>query len=112
MNKAFLILPSLAFLVLGAHALRAGDYFQLVMWIIMLVLVLFVRKDFMRYFLAGALSVGAFIWMDAAHGLLRFRLLVDMPYMRLAIIMGAVLLVMAGSLWFLASKRGGRVFHR
>ena len=111
MNKALLILPCLSFLVLGAHALRAGDFFQPVMWIIMLVLVVFARKDFMRYFLAGALSVGAFIWMDAAYGLLRFRLLLDTPYVRLAIIMGAVLLVMAGSVWFLLSKRGGRVFY-
>ncbi|GEM_PF-5087383 len=112
MNKALLSLPALSYLILGAHSLRGSDLLQLVMWLVLLVVVLFCRRDSIRYFLAGTLAVGAVIWVDAALSIMRFRLFMDEPYIRLVMIMGAVFLLMAGAICFLFSNRGREVFYK
>ena len=85
--------PVLALLLLAAHFFRAGNP---AMWIVLLLLVLFlVRRRWAARVLQVSLLIGAVEWSRTALALIAARSETGQPFLRLALILGAVALVTA-----------------
>ncbi|MEW5775063.1 MAG: 4Fe-4S binding protein, partial [Thermodesulfobacteriota bacterium] len=98
-------LPALlSLLVLAAHALRFGEMGQVAAWLAVTGL-LFVRQPWARRAVQGLLAAGFFFWLDVAADLARLRLAMGAPWVRMALILGAVALACAAAAWALEAKR-------
>ena len=111
MKKAALIIPALALLLLGSHGLRQGD-FGLAGAFAAMAGLLFTRRAWVRLAAVAALLWGGWIWAEATVDFVRFRQAFGLPWTRLALIMGAILLFNAMALWVLVSRAGREFFHR
>lgn len=87
-----LILPLAALLLLGAHALRQGD-FGLTAFFAALAGLLFTRQGWVRLAAAVALLWGGLAWAQITVDLVAFRQSFGLPWMRLSLIMGGVILL-------------------
>lgn len=92
MKKATLTIPILALTLLGAHALRQGD-FGLALTFGLLACGMFSCRAWVRLVGVTALLWGAWIWADATVEFLRFRQAFGLPWVRLAWIMGGVIVL-------------------
>lgn len=101
MNRLFLIVPVLSFLILAAHSLRASNYVLMGLWLFMMVMVVFSRKDSVMTFCAGALAAGAVMWVENAWQITHIRMMMGAPYTRLILILGGVLIIMAMGIYYL-----------
>jgi len=111
-----LVLVVLSLLVLGAHVLRAGSQF-LVVVVIGLLALLAVRRPWAARVIQVALLIGTAEWLRTVANLTRVRVAMGDPYLRMVGILGAVALVtflsaaafQFGSLgrWYGLGKREG-----
>lgn len=105
MNRALLLLPALSFVVLGAHGLRAGNSLAVAGWAGMALVILLLRRAWVRHAGLLGLGLGIWIWADAAVELIQFRIFTQQPYTRLAVIIGGVACMMVLSLVILMTRR-------
>ena len=92
-------LPALfALLLLGAHFLRFGQL-ALVALCLLLLVPLFVPRCGAQALVAGALVLGALVWLWTLVGDVQQRLTFGMPWLRLALILGAVAAFTAWAAW-------------
>jgi hypothetical protein len=94
-------LPALlALLMLGAHFLRFG---QLALVLLCLVLLgpLFVPRPWAQAVAHWALALGSGVWVWTLAGGVRTRLAFGEPWLRLALILGAVAAFTAWAAWLL-----------
>jgi ferredoxin len=87
-----LILPVAALLLLGAHGLRQGD-FGLAVSMAALAGLLCARRAWARPVAMAALLWGGFVWARATVDFIAFRQAFELPWLRLAWIMGGVILL-------------------
>ena len=87
----------LCFLMLGAHASRAGWPLALSVPIAALPLLLLFRGSWAPRLLQGALLLGALEWVRTILAHVEVRKAHGMPYQRMVIILAAVALVTAAS---------------
>ncbi len=96
MNAIRLLPVMLSMLVLAAHFYRAGLIPLVILTIILLVL-LSLKKTWVARLLQIALILGAFEWIRTGVVLIDTRTTLDQPWLRLAIILGAVALFTGSS---------------
>lgn len=87
----------LALLLLAAHFLRRYGFGTAALWLLLPPLIL-LRRAWLRPVLQGALLLGIFHWCRSGLVLVQLRLAFDEPWLRLALILGAVLAVLVGAL--------------
>nr|WP_319584691.1 4Fe-4S binding protein [uncultured Pseudodesulfovibrio sp.] len=87
-----LLLPIAALLLLGAHGLRQGD-FGLVASLAVLAGLLCTRRAWVRPVVIVALLWGGVVWARATVDFIAFRQAFELPWLRLAWIMGGVILL-------------------
>ncbi len=111
MTYLMLTLAVLGHLVLAAHALRGGDW-GLCAALALAPLLLLTRRGFARLIAAAVLIGGAAVWVDAGLGFVRMRMAFEAPWLRLALIMAALVAASLGSGLWLLGQRARAVFHR
>ena len=84
----------ISFLLLAAHFYRAGQMVVVVV-LLSLLLLLFVRKYWVPWVIQITLLLGAFEWLVTLYNVAQMRIASDMPWARMAIILGAVALFTA-----------------
>jgi hypothetical protein len=87
----WLLPPVVALLLLGAHFFRADNLAACAVAVLLIGLA-FVRRPWAARVLQAALVVGALEWLRVAVGLAAARHAAGMPFLRLALILGAVCL--------------------
>ncbi len=110
MTALVLAPAALSLLVLGAHFLRAGRM-ELVLLCLALVALLFVRRRWAGIAIQLALALGALEWLRATLVLTGERISVGRPWIRMAVILGAVAAVCAVAALLLATRRARRWFR-
>ena len=100
--------PALSFVVLGAHFLRDGAWALTGACGVLAMLVAWPRPRMVRL-LQAALAMGAVEWAWTALVLVRQRMAVGRPWMRMAIILGVVALFTAASIAALEVLRRRRI---
>lgn len=99
-------LPALfALLMLGAHFLRAGQT-PLVLLALVLLVPLFIPRPWAQASVRWPLALGALVWLGTLAGSVRQRLAFDEPWLRLALILGAVAAFTAWAAWLLREEKG------
>jgi len=104
MNRALLALPALSFLLLAAHELRTGQALTTAGWFVLALIILNVRRSWVRHVGITALALGLLIWTQATIELVRFRIFAEQPFTRLLVIMGAVIGLKVVSIGLLLSR--------
>jgi len=94
----------LSLLMLGAHFLRFGQL-PLVVLCLALLVPLFLPRPWAQLLVAGALALGALVWLWTLIGDVQQRLAFGAPWLRLAAILGAVALFTGWSAWLLRPRR-------
>lgn len=92
MKVLFFVLAVLSLVVLGAHFLRYGNAAGVAIAVAPIAL-LFVRTPWAARVVQLVLVLGAIEWMRTLYELVQSRLAQGMPVTRLAIILGAVVVV-------------------
>lgn len=111
MKKLLIIIPLLALTLLGAHALRLGD-FGLAISFVVLAGLTFTRQGWVRIVLIASLIWGGWIWADTTVEFINFRRAMELPWYRLSIIMAAVLAFNALALWTLIGDACRKFFSK
>jgi hypothetical protein len=96
MHVVWLLAPGLALTLLGAHFWRAGAWPLVALSAAFLMLLALPRSGVVRV-VQAALVLGALEWLRTACGFVQARLALGQPWMRLAIILGAVALFTAAA---------------
>ena len=91
MNFVRLIPVFISFLLLAAHFLRAGQTIVVVVLLAMLFL-LFLKKYWVPWVIQVVLLLGAVEWLRTLMSVAQVRIGMDMPWMRMAVILGVVAL--------------------
>lgn len=102
--RVWLLLPALSFVFLAAHELRTGDLFHLAGWLGAALLMLTLRRTWVRHVCLLALCLGLVTWIQVTVELLRFRIFAHQSYTLLVVIMGSVASLMIVSILILFSK--------
>lgn len=98
---------ALALLGLGALALRLGLPFVLAVPVTVGLLgLLFLPKALVQTSLSVLLGLGSLAWTNLAWVRVQERLALDLSWLRLALILGAVALFTAWAAWLLAKWKG------
>jgi len=96
----------LALLMLGALSLRLGlGFLVAVPLTLLLMALLFIPRTISQTIASAMVWVGAIAWMGMAWLRIQQRLREDLPWMRLALIFGAVALFTAWAAWLLRRKK-------
>ncbi|MEF2232060.1 MAG: 4Fe-4S binding protein [Pseudodesulfovibrio sp.] len=111
MQRLTPITAILALALAGAHALRGGDFGLAVAFAVLAGLVP-TRRGWVRPVAVAALAGAGWLWADATVQLIRFRLAFDLPWVRLATIMGAVFSLNCLALWALCADGARAYFDR
>lgn len=101
----------LAFILLAAHAVRAGDWGVAAAWGVLAGLVC-TRLAWARLVALAALFAGGLFWVSAGVDLVRFRMAFGMDWLRLAAIMAAITGLTMAAWWRLAGEAGRLRHHR
>lgn len=89
---AFYLLIELVFLMLAAHVLRR-NHFGAAATLALLPLAIFLRQKWFSYVLSALLFAGSLLWINASIMLIRIRLSIGAPWLRLSLILGAIILI-------------------
>jgi hypothetical protein len=90
MKKFFLYVPIvLSLLVLGAHFLRYGNTIVVISIVVSMGL-LFVPRWWVARLMQLVFALGALEWLRTTVVLIQARMIMDAPYLRLAVILGVV----------------------
>lgn len=100
--KIFLVI--LSFLILGAHFLREGNLLLAILSVAAPCF-LFIRKRWALVAVQTFLSCGALLWIFATIDLVQARMSQGMPWLRMAVILGAVAAFTAYSAWALNGSK-------
>lgn len=100
----WLILPVLAYLLAGAHFLRAGDL-TLVAAALVLLGLLAARRAWVVHLSRLALFISALVWLHTLVGMAATRYTMDMPFLRLSVILGTVILLTGGAIFVFSPPR-------
>ena len=103
MNFLRLLPVFISFLLLAAHFVRAGQTVFAFIGLFLLLLLL-IRKSWVPWVMQVALLLGAVEWLRTLYFVAQMRIEFDMPWMRMAIILGAVALFTAFSSLVFRSK--------
>jgi hypothetical protein len=103
MNFLRLIPVFISFLLLGAHFLRAGNI-AVVVILLAFVFLLFVKKYWVPWVIQLILLLGSLEWVRTLVSVAQVRIGADMPWTRMAVILGAVALFTAFSCLVFRSK--------
>jgi ferredoxin len=107
-----ILLPAaLSFLLLAAHGLRLGDM-GLLCACAGCAALLFTRLAFARTVCLAVLAAGSLLWADTALALTAVRRAMGEPWLRPALILGAVAAFTLASGLLLATRRAGNRFPR
>lgn len=101
----------LAFTLLAAHAVRAGDWGMAAAWGVLAGLIC-TRAAWARLVVLAALFAGGLFWVTVGVDLVRFRMAFGMDWLRLAAIMAAVIGLTMAAWWRLAGEAGRLRHHR
>lgn len=107
---ALLFAPALAFVVLAAHFHRAGQTALSAASLTLLAVLTLPRPWAARVVQVG-LVLAALEWLRTAAALISLRLSLGQPYLRLALILGAVALLTAACLVLFRTERVRRYFR-
>ncbi len=109
MNFLRLLPVFISFLLLAAHFLRAG---QVVISIVLLSLLalLFLRKTWVPWVIQLVLLLGTVEWLRTLYSVAQLRIEFDVPWMRMATILGMVALFTALSCLVFRSEALGKKF--
>ena len=99
-----LLAPIVAFALLAAHFYRAGHELGLLVSLLALVLI-FVRRPWAARTMQALLVLGSFEWLRSAVTLVHARSEFGQPFVRLAVILGAVFLLTALSALVFQTRR-------
>ena len=91
MNFLRLLPVFISFLLLGAHFMRAGQNLVLP-GLGLLLLLLFIRQWWVPRLIQVVLMLGAVEWVITTVSLAQMRMQMDLPWLRMAVILGAVAL--------------------
>ena len=94
MTILYLAAPALAFVLLGAHFLRAGNWLSIAACVVMIALLL-VRRRWAARMIQAALVLGAIEWLRLAFTLVVARRTMGQPFLRLAFILGGIAVLTA-----------------
>jgi hypothetical protein len=100
----YVTVPAVAFLLLAAHFLRAQNIVVATACVLIVSLV-FVRRPWAARVMQAALLLGSLEWLLATIVLVRARIGMGEPYLRAALILGAVGLVTAGAALVFETRR-------
>ena len=103
MNFLRLLPVFISFLLMGAHFLRAGQMVIAVALVMSAVAVL-IRQYWVPWVIQVLLLLGAVEWLLTLYSVAQIRIGQDMPWMRMAIILGVVALFTALSCLVFRSK--------
>ncbi len=104
MTLLYLTAPAVAFLLLAAHFLRAQNI-VVATACVLIILLLFVRRPWAARVIQAALLLGSLEWLLATIMLVRARIGMGEPYLRAAVILGAVGLLTAGAALVFQTRR-------
>jgi len=94
MNFLRLLPVFISLLLLAAHFFRAGQT-ALAVVPLLLFIPLFLREKWVPWLIQAALLLGAIEWVRTLYSVAQIRIAHDMPWVRMAIILGAVALITA-----------------
>ncbi|WP_462324703.1 4Fe-4S binding protein [Desulfoplanes sp.] len=106
-----IILTSLSILLLAAHALRFGGT-GMAMALVLFTALVWTKRSWVRQACIPLLAWGLVIWSQTLVTLIQFRVAADLPWIRLAVIMVAVMGVAGYCILALARGPGRRFFVR
>ena len=90
MATAVLLVPViLSLAVLGAHFLRDGNWIGVIGALVLMIL-LFVRRAWVARLMQTVLVLGALEWIRTLNALVTVRVAHDLPFTRMAVILGGV----------------------
>lgn len=98
-----LLFPALSLSLLGAHFYRASAWPLVLVCVVLLLLLLWPRLWVARL-VQAALVLGAIEWLWTTVLLVQQRTALGLPWLRLALILGAVAVFTAASAWVFSSK--------
>ncbi len=90
MNIFFLIASVFSFILLGAHFFRAGNI-SFAAAMISCIALLFIKRRWSRFICTIILSAGIPVWIMTTAESIQHRIISDSPWIRLALIMSAVI---------------------
>ncbi len=101
----FRLLPLIfSVLLLAAHFLRFHGLLPMAIFLMFLFL-LVIRKMWVIRFWQVVLSLGTLLWIDTTFRLIQFRIAMNQPWLRMAIIMGVIIFFTAFSGIWLESRK-------
>lgn len=104
-------LTSIALLLLAAHSLRPGDWALAAVFAVLAAGV-FSRRGWLRPVLAVVLAAGCLVWAESGAGFVQLRQALGQSWLRLALILGAVLALTACSSALLLTPRARAWFRK
>jgi polyferredoxin len=110
-NHTIMIIPGAALLLLGAHGVRQGE-FGLAAALVCLTALAATRRGWVRLAMIAALAWGGMVWAEAAVGFIGFRMAAGLPWERLSLIMGGLIVFDSLALWVLFGDRAAAYFSR
>jgi hypothetical protein len=96
MNFLKLLPVFISFLLLAAHFFREG-HTVIVIILLIIPLLLLIRKPWVPWVMQAVLLLGAAEWLNTLYFIAQMRVEFGMPWVRMALIMGAVALFTACS---------------
>jgi len=106
-----LALPVAACMFLAAHYFRAGALGMIVFWLLLPGL-LWMRSAWIKPAFQALLTVSMIVWIQTLADLIHFRQAFELPWLRVGLIIGGVILVSAfGVLIFEGRALQGRYIH-
>ena len=103
MNFLLLVPVFLSFLMLGAHFVRAGLWFPALL-ALFIIGALFIRRTWIVRMVQLALIAGTLEWIRTSAVLVFMRQSLGLPWLRLALILGAVILLCFCSIFVFESE--------
>lgn len=97
----------LALLLLAAHFYRAAALAPAAVCVAAIALI-FVRRRWSVFILRVALAAGTVVWLATAWQIAQHRMAAGKPYLRMAVILGAVAAFTAFAAWALKPPTGPR----
>lgn len=91
MNILLMLCGTLSLILLAAHYLRSGDI-SLVFAILGSISFVFIKRRWSRYISAITLVAGIPVWIMTSSGAIHQRIAAGLPWIRLSVIMGLVIL--------------------
>ena len=105
----FLVLPLISLLLLAAHFLRVDQ------WVLMFLsllgcFVLIVPRPWVAHLIRLALLAGAMVWLHVLVSMATIRWTMDLPFLRLSVILSCVIVITIGSVFIFARPRIKRFY--